>query len=204
MEKLLTIIISIAMIFLLIGIFPVHGEEAVYDNVIRLHVLANSDSKEDQSEKLRVRDAVLSYTEERLAECKTREDAIRTLESCLEEIEAVAENQLARDGYSLPVKVAFDVERYPTRQYASCCFPSGSYLSLRVMIGEAEGQNWWCVLFPSLCYSAATADGGSSMESSLTALGFSGDQYRIITDSSDNTTYQVRFKLLEVLGELAS
>ena len=203
MNKLLTVALSIAMLFILIGILPVHGEEAIYDNVIRLHVLANSDSEEDQAEKLRVRDAVLSYTEMLLSECTERETAVKILRESLDEIKAVAEQQLLCDGYSLPVKIAFDVEDYPTRKYESCCFPSGSYLSLRVMIGEAEGQNWWCVLFPSLCYSAATTDGEGSVASSLKSLGFSGDQYRIITDSEDNTTYKIRFKLLEVLEELA-
>lgn len=201
MDKLLTLALCIAVIFMFIGILPVHGEEAVYDSVIRLHVLANSDSDTDQQLKLSVRDAVLSYTETLLSGCETREDAIQEINAHLGEIEAVAKERLAAEGSSAPVEVTFDVESYPTRQYESCCFPSGDYLSLRVLIGNAEGQNWWCVLFPSLCLSAATEDANPSVESSLASLGLSGDQYRIITDS-DNTTYQVRFKLLEVLEEL--
>ena len=201
MDKLLTVVLCIMLVFLVIGLLPVHGEEAVYESVIRLHVLANSDSEEDQAEKLRVRDAVLSYTEELLSGCETREDATAVLNASLDEIESVAREQLERDGYDLTVRVAFDVERYPTRQYESCAFPAGSYLSLRVMLGEAEGRNWWCVLFPSLCYSAASKD-GNGVGSALATLGLSGDQYRIITDSGESTTYQVRFKVLEVLEEL--
>ena len=198
MDKLLTLVLCIALIFLLIGILPVHGEEAIYDSVIRLHVLANSDSDSDQREKLAVRDAVLLYTEALLSECETREDAIREINAHLSEIEDVAEARLAAEGSDAPVSVTFGVESYPTRQYESCCFPSGDYLSLRVLIGDASGKNWWCVLFPSLCLSAASTDADTSVRSSLADLGLSGDQYRIITDS-DNTTYQVRFKLLEVL-----
>lgn len=200
MDKLLTLMLCIAVIFMLIGILPVHGEEAVYDSVIRLHVLANSDSEADQALKLTVRDAVLDYTQGLLGGCETRESAVSVIESNLGEIEAVAKKQLLDAGCSLPVTVEFGTERYPTRQYESCCFPSGEYLSLRVCIGEADGKNWWCVLFPTLCLSAATSD-CATVESSLANLGLSGDQYRIITDS-DDTTYQVRFKILEVFEQV--
>ncbi|MBR2907672.1 MAG: stage II sporulation protein R [Clostridia bacterium] len=203
MDKLLTLALCIALIFMLIGVLPVHGEEAIYDSVIRLHVLANSDSEADQEEKLSVRDAVLAYTKKLLKGCETREDAMREINAHIGDIETVAKERLAADGCTAPVTVTFGVESYPTRQYESCCFPSGDYLSLRVLIGSAEGQNWWCVLFPSLCLSAATEDGDASVGSSLASLGLSGDQYRIITDSEENTTYRVRFKLLEVLEEIA-
>lgn len=196
MDKLLTVILCVALIFMLIGILPVHGEEAVYDSVIRLHVLANSDSERDQSLKLLVRDEVLLYTQELLDGTETRTEASEILSSHLSEIEAIATARLKAEGCDDSVSVYFGNESYPTRQYESCAFPSGEYLSLRVCIGEAEGQNWWCVLFPSLCLSAAEG----SVEASLAELGLSGDQYRIITDT-DDTTYRVRFKILEVFEE---
>lgn len=193
-------LLCLAVILSLGLLLPVHGEEAVYDSVIRLHVLANSDSAEDQALKLCVRDAVLAYTETLLHQSKDREDATRILSAHLEEIRAVAQKTVTEEGYNDTVSVYLGEESYPTRQYESCCFPSGNYLSLRVCIGEAEGQNWWCVLFPTMCFSAAS-DNTYHMETELRELGLCGDQYRIITDS-ENTTYQIRFKLLEVIESL--
>lgn len=199
MNKLLILAFSIAIIFMMIGLLPVHGEEAVYESVIRLHVLANSDSESDQALKLEVRDAILSYTEELLTDASSREEASDILSAHLTDLKSVAEARLRALGCDAPVTVRFGTERYPTRQYESCTFPSGKYLSLQVCIGEANGQNWWCVLFPSLCLSAASE--GGSISTSLATLGLSGDQYRIITDS-ENATYHVRFKILEVFEEL--
>ena len=199
MNKLLILAFCIAIIFMMIGLLPVHGEEAVYESVIRLHVLANSDSEADQALKLEVRDAILSYTEELLADVSLREEASAILSSHLTDLKSTAEERLRALGCEAPVTVLFGTESYPTRQYESCAFPSGSYLSLRVCIGDAAGQNWWCVLFPSLCLSAASE--GGSIGTSLATLGLSGDQYRIITDSQ-NATYYVRFKILEVFEDL--
>ena len=201
MDKLLTLALCIAIVFMLIGLLPVHGEEAVYDSVIRLHVLAASDSAEDQHRKLLVRDAILNKTAEFLAGIETREEAAECLAAHLGELESVAEETLALAGCSEPVSVLLGDEDYPTRYYASCAFPSGRYLSLRVLIGEGDGENFWCVLFPSLCLAAATT-GAEEVGSSLAELGLSGDQYRIITDTGD-TTYRVRFKILEVFESLA-
>ena len=201
MDKLLTLVICIALVFMLIGVLPVHGEEAVYDSVIRLHVLADSDSEEDQGLKLLVRDAVLAYAEEILSGAKTREEAIAVLRESLGELERVATEALRENGSDDPVSIEFGTESYPTRYYAACAFPAGEYLSLRVLIGEARGENFWCVLFPSLCVTAAMGS-TEAIGSSLADLGLTGDQYRIITDTED-TTYRLRFKLLEVFGEIA-
>ena len=200
MDKLLTFALCIAVIFMLIGLMPVHGEEAIYDEVIRLHVIANSDTAEDQAQKLAVRDAVLAYTESILSAANSREEAIDVLKEHSDEIQAVAVETLRKCGSSDGVYVELGTETYPTREYAACAFPSGDYLSLRIVIGDGVGKNWWCVLFPTLCLSAAEGD-TVVMESALAQLGLSGDQYRIITDS-DNTTYQVRFKILEVFEEI--
>ena len=92
------------------------------------------------------------------------------------------------------MRVELGEEEYPTKNYESFCFPSGSYVSLRVLIGDAEGQNWWCVLFPPLCLSAATDK--SSTEDAFIAVGLTQEQYKVITET-DDTTYEVRFKILE-------
>ncbi len=178
---------------------PVHGEEAIYDSVIRLHVLANSDSKEDQALKLTVRDAVLEKTGGLLAGVSDREEAALILSDALPLLQQTAEQTLTAAGAPAPVRVTLSEEDYPTRQYETLAFPAGEYLSLRVMIGEAAGQNWWCVLFPPLCLSAASSK--SEAETAFLSAGLTDEQYRIITDSG-NAKYKLRFKILEVAEDL--
>ena len=183
-------------LLLLFCILPVHGEHMVYDRVLRLHVIANSDSGIDQSLKLEVRDAVLEYTAPLLAEAESREDAANVIRAHKDEIEAVAGERLYELGHSDSVSLEVCTEEYPTKDYESFCFPSGSYLSVKIKIGEAQGQNWWCVLFPRLCTDLAT-----SKEEEFVAVGFTPDQYKIITES-ENAAYKIRFRLLEYFEEL--
>ena len=177
------------------GLFflPVHGEGEIYDTVVRLHVRANSDSEEDQALKLRVRDAVLDVTGELVADCTTQEEAVSVLEAHVADLELAARRVIAAEGRDDAVSVMLGRETYPTRTYESCCFPAGEYVSLQVLIGAAEGQNWWCVLFPPLCLSAATEGGADA----FVQVGLSKDQYGIITETG-KTKYKVRFKVLEL------
>jgi stage II sporulation protein R len=195
---------GIILLFLL-GLFtvlPIHGEQQIYDSVVRLHVLANSDTDEDQALKLLVRDEVLRVTAPMLDGCTSREQAERILGEHAEEIAAAAQAVVEEQGYDYPVSVLLGREEYPTRNYENCCFPSGSYVSLRVCIGKAEGQNWWCVLFPPLCLSAASAGhDDQSNEEAFISVGLTGEQYKVITET-DNVKYRIRFKLLETVQGL--
>ena len=182
-----------------LSVLPVHGEAEIYESVIRLHVLAASDSEEDQADKLAVRDALLPLAAEVLADCATRAEAAARLEALLPTLEERAEETLRLRGAEDSVTVVLGQERYPTRAYEGFCFPSGEYLSLRVRIGEGAGQNWWCVLFPSLCLSVAEGGRAEEMEEAFISVGLTPEQYRIITESDENATYRMRFKFLEVL-----
>lgn len=190
---ILTVLILIC--FLMLSVLPVHGEGEIYDNVIRFHVLANSDTEEDQTLKLRVRDAVLDDLAPFLVSCQSREEAASVILSREEEIYATATETLRAAGCDDSVTVELSEEGYPEKRYESLCFPSGTYLSLRVCIGEAEGQNWWCVLFPSICTSVATVS-KEEAEEAFVAVGFTPEQYRIITET-DEVTYKIKFKFLE-------
>ena len=187
------------MTILVIGLLPVHGEEKIYGEVIRLHVLANSDTEEDQALKLKVRDGILEVAGEMLSDCEDRESALNIIsnEETLNRLEISAKDVILREGYSYPVKVTVSEEEYPRRNYESLSFPAGTYTSLRVQIGEAEGQNWWCVLFPQLCLGAATADNRDA----FIEVGFTPEQYKIVTDT-DEPEYEVRFKILEIIEGL--
>ena len=176
-------------------ILPIHGEAGVYDKVIRLHVLAASDSDRDQANKLIVRDAVLEKTHTLLENANSREEAERILRAAQGELEQVAVTALREAGSTDSVAVVLDTEHYPTKQYEQLAFPAGEYLSLRVMIGAADGQNWWCVLFPPLCLTTATE--AKDTEAVCLSAGLTGEQYRVIADA-ESTTYRLRFKILEV------
>ena len=195
---ILTAVLVLFALLLVIGLMPIRGEAAVYDTVLRLHVLAHSDSEEDQARKLRVRDAVLAYTTPLLAECHTRDEAEALLGASLKEVEEIARETLRAEGCEDEVSVALGIEDYPERSYDSFCFPAGSYLSLRIGIGDAAGQNWWCCLFPPICLGAAGVS-KSAAEDAFVAVGFTPSQYKVITET-DRPVYRVRFKLLELFG----
>lgn len=197
-KRILTATLMLCAALLVVGLLPIHGEADVYDTVVRLHVIANSDSEEDQALKLKVRDAVLGVTTPLLSSCSTREQAQATLVSAFGEIQAAAEAIVKEAGRSDKITLALDEETYPERDYDGFCFPSGTYLSMRVCIGDAAGQNWWCCLFPPLCMGSATAT-TEDAEDAFIAVGMTPSQYKIIT-ASDRPVYRIRFKLLEVLG----
>lgn len=195
MRKIGCILLATVMLICAFTVLPVHGEMGLYDNVIRLHVLAASDSEADQALKLQVRDAVLAYTEPLLQGVTDRAEAEELLRAAIPELEAVALQTVRENGSLDGVCVTLGQERYPTREYEQLAFPAGEYLSLRVQIGKAAGQNWWCVLFPPLCMTAAVDR--SQTEATCLAAGLTGEQYRIIADT-DSTKYKLRFKFLEV------
>ena len=183
------------MLFGVIGLLPVHGESGIYENVLRLHVLANSDSPEDQELKLKVRDAVLSAADGLLASATSRDEAIHLVLEHLPLLTEAAKSAILSEGRNDTVSLELGEELYPTRNYEACCFPSGKYTSLRIIIGEGKGQNFWCVLFPPMCASAATK---SSAEDAFISVGLSADQYRIVTETA-RPTYRARFRILEVI-----
>lgn len=162
----------------------------VSDQLVRLHVIASSDSEYDQAVKLRVRDAVLEYLEPRLSEAPDSLRAGEIISSGLEGIRAAALS--ASEGQAVSVELG--EEYYPTREYDTFSLPAGKYTSLRVTLGGGEGHNWWCVVFPPLCLTASDA------EDAFEAL--DGDTRAVI--SEDGAGVQFKFRLLELWGELRS
>ncbi|MBP5428869.1 MAG: stage II sporulation protein R [Clostridia bacterium] len=173
---------------LLLAVCPVAGEEKIYSDVIRLHVLAASDSAEDQADKIAVRDAILSEYGDLFDGFSDRAGAEAALtEDLRDAIRVTAESTLAGRGNPNAVSVTLSEEDYPTRDYGGFSLPAGRYLSLRVVIGTGEGKNWWCVLFPPLC-TAASVDG--------VPIGLSDAEYRLMTEGKKS----VRFKTLELVS----
>lgn len=199
-KKVIIGILVVMAVLLTIGLFPVHGEAKIYDSVVRLHVLANSDSDADQARKLKVRDAILTVTAPLLDDCPDRATAEALLREHEGDILTAAHGALIADGRDEEVTVLFGTECYPERTYDSFCFPAGDYLSLRVCIGAAAGRNWWCCLYPPLCLGAATIS-REKAEEKFISVGLTPSQYRVITET-DKPVYRARFKLLELIRGL--
>ena len=196
MKKSVLILLSALLLLIaLLSILPIHSESLIYDEVLRLHVIANSDSDADQELKLLVRDAILEETQKILKNVKSREEAEKIISEHSALLKNIALETVRKNRFDYSVALELGKEKYPTKNYESCAFPSGEYLSLRIKIGEASGQNWWCVLFPPLCLSAATD------KDAFTSVGITDNQYQIITET-DNPKYKIRFKLLESFEQL--
>lgn len=127
-------------------------QEELSDHVIRFHVRANSDEEEDQLLKEEVKSDLVAYISPILKQCETKEESRMILEEEMEELKKIALNTIHENGYDYPVSVYFSIEDFPMKEYGDLLVPSGEYESLRVDIGEALGQNWWCLIYPPLCF----------------------------------------------------
>ena len=180
-------------IFFVTGGVALRTQDQLAEKVVRLHILANSDSEEDQALKLQVRDVVLARATEILEQSADRQEAEARLRGQLLELEHLAAEEIRAEGYDYPVTVELTDTPFPTREYDGFTLPAGEYLALRVVIGAGEGHNWWCVVFPPLCLSAAEA------QEALETLG--GDSAQLLAPAEDGGVV-FKFRLLELWGEL--
>ena len=194
MKKLCKRILICAIIAGCVWIWGVISDrEMLNDELLRLHVVANSDSEEDQAVKLRVRDAVMESLREDLAKITDFELAKAYIQENLPKIQRVANDCLEALGYEGNAVATLGKEVFDTRHYDTFTLPAGVYEALRITIGEGEGKNWWCVVFPTLCL-PATSEG---FEDVAAGAGFPDD---LTSTLEGKRGYQVRFFLLDLLG----
>ena len=122
------------------------------DKLIRFHVIANSDSDKDQKLKLKVRDEVISYLQPKLENSNSIEESEKIIKNEYKTLENISKKVISKNGYNYTVKVGLEYSNFPARQYSSVVLPAGKYKALRIIIGEGKGKNWWCVMFPPLCF----------------------------------------------------
>lgn len=191
-EAALVVGLTIAV---LVGGWAARTQGALADKVIRLHVIANSDTREDQALKLEVRDRILEEATLLFREGDTIDQTTRRIEDHLDELAAAGQQVVEQAGYDYPVTARLEETYFPTKEYTDFALPAGSYTALRVVIGSGAGQNWWCVVFPPLCL-------GSVTETSQTAMsaGFTEEDVKLITGDSEE--YVIKFRALELWGEL--
>ena len=204
MKKILNFSLLIFLLFLYVFISAQSYVTAVSSNlseaVFRLHVIANSDTDEDQALKLEVRNSLLDFMNQLCSNCSTKEEAISIATTHQSDFQKIAEQTIADNGYSYSVKVNINNFYFPTKNYGDISLPAGLYDVLRVEIGEAKGQNWWCVMFPSLCFidiSSGVVDDEAkeNLEENLEE-----ESYTIISNNK-NSNVKFKFKLIEFFAE---
>ena len=204
MKKILNLSLLTFLLFLYVFISAQSYVTAISNNlsdaVFRLHVIANSDSVEDQDLKLKVRDSLLNYMNEICSDCSTKEEAISLAHTHTNKFHEIATQTILDNGYNYSVKINIDNFYFPTKNYGDISLPAGLYDALRVEIGEAKGQNWWCVMFPSLCFidiSSGIVDeeAKENLEENLEE-----ESYTIISDTN-KTNIKFKFKIIEFFAE---
>lgn len=180
MKKIIfPLLLSFAML-LTVAIYT-NAQDALAENVIRLHVIANSDTEEDQAVKLFVRDAILNaFSDCSISSCKQNAEA--KIKSNLQLAEAIANRVLAENGFSYSARAEYGAFDFPTRTYGDVTLPAGKYSGLRIHLGESAGRNWWCVMYPPLCFNDANVTYNKN--------------------ETENVTFQFKFKWLEILKSI--
>lgn len=171
-------------------------QSGLADKVIRLHVIANSDSAEDQALKLEVRDRILTEAGDLFSQGLSRDEAERAIAARLGDLAAAGADVVGEEGYSYPVTASLEQSVwFPTKEYTDFALPAGDYTALRVVIGDGGGKNWWCVVFPPLCLGSVT----ETTAETAAAGGFSEEDISLIT--GENEGYVVKFKAMELWDE---
>lgn len=192
MKKLVISLVTGLMLSILLSLSQFSVQcQTIRDDVLRLHIIANSDSTEDQQLKLKVRDAILAKTGEVFANADTKDEAIANASQNLAEIEQIAAQVIRENGYDYDVKAQVVNMYFTTRQYDNYTLPAGYYDAVRITIGKAEGKNWWCVMFPQLCIPAVSDEEPIDMFD---------EQQQDIIENGDK--YKASFWIIEWLEQL--
>ncbi len=196
MRKITTyLMLAVAFVLLLTLTKLEQARQELQENVIRLHVIASSDSDSDQKLKLKVKDRIVAFLTPKMEHCASRQEAQNILQALLPEIEQTANAVLQKENSTSTAQVMLTQEPYDTRHYDTFSLPAGVYQSLQIRIGAAEGKNWWCVVFPTLCMPSDS----STVEDRAVMAGIGQDTTKALTGNED---YEVRFFLLDLLGNL--
>lgn len=198
MGRIFVILILLSLFILISAISYVDAvSNNIADSVFRLHVIANSNSKEDQELKLKVRDELLSYMNIISKDSTSKQEAMQIANEHKEEFTQIAEKVIKENGYNYTVNVQIGKADFPTKYYGDITLPAGTYDALKVQIGEAKGQNWWCVMFPPLCFVDVST--GIVPDNSKQELKQSLDdeEYDLISKTDDNEI-SFKFKIVEL------
>lgn len=196
MWKLLKSVVALLLVIGAVYTYSVYKDkQTLNEQIIRLHVVADTDDPADQELKLQVRDEILRLVHAIKEGASSKEEALTRLREQLPALEEAANAVLSKEGKEYHAAVTLDEEAFPTRFYDTFSLPAGIYDSLRVTIGSGQGKNWWCVVFPDLCMPAASAE----VEDAAVAAGFSDTLSKTLTRQEG---YEIRFLVLDCFGKL--
>lgn len=193
-KRIVSAILTTLLATLLLAVLPTEAEAEIYGDTLRLHILANSDSEEDQELKLKIRDKLLIKYGAILKEKASFEEAEGYAELLLPQIEEDVELWISELGYSYKAYATLSEEWYDTREYEDFTLPSGYYKSLRIIIGDGDGKNWWCVMYPPLCMDIATERAPSDDG----VIDYTSEELTLIKSGK----YNIKFKILEVVSSI--
>ena len=204
-KKLNFIFILTILVFIYIALLSFNYSKAISsnlsDSVFRLHIIANSDSSADQELKLKVRDKIIEYMNTLTSNSSDKKDVISIVNNHLDSFKEIALNTIKENAYNYDVNIEIGNFHFPTKSYGDISFPAGNYDALKIEIGDAIGQNWWCVLFPPLCF--VNSSTGVVPDDSKNTLkeNINSESYEIISEgnnSNDNTSdIKIKFKIIE-------
>ena len=209
--RLVILILSLIDIISIMSIY-IKNEADKIDNVsesykeklIRFHVIANSDTEEDQELKLKVRDEIISYLQPKLENSSSIEESEKIITSEYDNLQSISRETIIDNGYEYDVKVGIEYSNFPTKQYSNVILPAGEYKALKVVIGEGKGKNWWCVMFPPLCF--VDEENGvidKSTDEKLQSV-LDEEEYNLITtkNKEEGNVVKFKFKIVEVVKDM--
>lgn len=196
MKKILSFVLCIIFVLVLSGNIKVESKtENIEDKVIRFHILANSDSNKDQALKLQVRDEVLKYMYPKLSKSKSIEESRKLLLENNKKVNEIAANVIKAKGYNYSVRSGIVKENFPIKSYGDLIFPAGKYEAYKIIIGNGNGHNWWCVMFPPLCFVDITHGETSDTENYKKVK-------KMVKNNGSQNNYVVKFKFIELIEKL--
>ena len=206
-KKVICGMLVIALLFVG-GIYVVNAENlnlqsSIEQKLIRFHVIANSDSVEDQAVKLKVRDKVLQYITPKLKNSKSKEESEKIIRQHDKEIIKIAENTLKDNGYEYKVTTRIGKENFPVKVYGNITLPQGEYDAYKIIIGSGQGKNWWCVMFPPLCFVDITKGEVSYKENEKRMKQVLSDkEYNAVDNTRKKDEIKIRFKLVDIIKSI--
>lgn len=199
--RFFALFITLTLLFTIILSYARSLGEDIADAVVRLHIVANSDSASDQRLKLQVRDRILRDTSHIFSQTKNPIQALSLARENTDYIKAIAEDELRRLGFDYRVSVDVGETVFPTKIYGNVALPKGKYNAVNIRIGEAKGENWWCVMYPPLCFTDGIMSVSTAAQEQL-KKNLSPSEYRLITESSESVPVEIKFKLVEIFQNL--
>lgn len=199
-KKRLFLILALCLIITALGADVVKKTQIVNDSVLRLHVISNSDSDEDQAVKLKVRDKIIAAISEKVKDAKDKDEAKAIISENLELINEIANEELKNNGFDYTAQTEMGVYAFPKRQYGNTVYEAGNYEAVEIKLGRAAGKNWWCVVFPPLCFvDIENSMAETTNEQNVYNNETNADNNYVVQDE-ENSKVQFKSKLAEIFG----